>query len=387
MKKVAVFFPFEMGMRPFSGGVFKATVVLIKALVEYNYHVTLVLPKNNSGIEEYMSKHFPKVKLELINFEVPRRYKDASVIWRFPLTLRSLVRFMLSYRRVAKFLKKADFDVVYFQEIINWPFFKTAKSFSKRTILHVHTYRFGESKVLKSIIERICSKYVDAIISPTRSIAQIFEGIQDKVNIIPTPYMNSNSEDRPNEIHYKGENGRLVFGFVGRINRVKRIDNFLEVLWRLESQSKNKVKFLIIGDANNRGDLDYKRELYNMVRKMKLEHIVEFTGYVQDIEDVLTWIDVGVLLSRSEAISMAGLEFIFHNIPIIAYDVPGLNELIADGEGGVLVQDGNIKELTKVVERIVNDADYLEKLKKSCDIRKEIFSFENFSKKIKKVVC
>lgn len=389
-KRILVVFPFELGDYPFSGGIFKATVNLLKALDMENNKIELLLPINNRGIVDYLQKHFPKVQLISMNFDVPRRYSDARNFHRLVLFVNSIVRYFSALPKI-KTLFSNHYDVVYFQEVINWPFFKLAYKKSKKTILHVHGYRFTESPILVKLLRSKVNKFIDVVISPTISISKVFDNVPGtKCYVVRTPFSSKDvslEADNLTKLVSSIKNKKdLTFGFAGRINRIKRIDHFIKAIAKLEKGVKDGCTFLIAGRVNNPGDKQYEKELKTLTRKLGLENNVKFIGYVSNIEDFLQQIDFGVLLSESEALSMAGLEFVFHIKPLISYDAPGNNELIENQKGGLLVKNGDIEELSKAIRELFVNIELRESLLRSCVERQKLFSFNTFRESISNII-
>jgi len=91
------------------------------------------------------------------------------------------------------------------------------------------------------------------------------------------------------------------------------------------------TKFLIVG----KGDLEAR--LKNVVRNAGLERQVRFLGFREDVPMLLSLLDVFVLPSLSEGLSIALLEAMAAGKPVVATKVGGNPELVVDGETGYSV--------------------------------------------------
>ena len=154
----------------------------------------------------------------------------------------------------------------------------------------------------------------------------------------------------------------MNFVFVGRINRVKQIHYFLEAIVKLDKKMIEKIILWIIGKPNNEVDRLYKNELENYVGRYRLQNVVKFIGYVENVGDYLKTMNVGVLLSKSEALPMAGIEYMINGLPVIAFNNPGLRELIIDKYSGFLIKDNNLNELVKIIEFCILNPKELNKM-------------------------
>jgi glycosyltransferase involved in cell wall biosynthesis len=79
-----------------------------------------------------------------------------------------------------------------------------------------------------------------------------------------------------------------------------------------------------------------------------VEERVFFLGLRQDIPRILAMLDVFVLPSLSEGLSMAILEAMIAGKPVVATRVGGNPELVLDGETGFLVPPRDSQTLASV---------------------------------------
>jgi glycosyltransferase involved in cell wall biosynthesis len=84
-----------------------------------------------------------------------------------------------------------------------------------------------------------------------------------------------------------------------------------------------------------------------------LKEVVQFTGYRQDVPNLLIASDISVLPSRYEGIPRALMESMALGIPVIATDVPGSRTLIHSGENGILVKHDDASELAAAIRNLI----------------------------------
>jgi glycosyltransferase involved in cell wall biosynthesis len=65
---------------------------------------------------------------------------------------------------------------------------------------------------------------------------------------------------------------------------------------------------------------------------------VRFAGVLDDVRPALWAADVCVMTSTHEGLGMAALEAMSCGLPVVLYDVPGLRDLVREGQGGWLVE-------------------------------------------------
>ena len=159
-------------------------------------------------------------------------------------------------------------------------------------------------------------------VSPCR-VKVLYNGVDELPN-----YDRAQVEECRNELGLP-ESGQIV-GVVGNLYPVKGhqylIDGIPSVLAKCPGTS-----FVFAG----RGQLE--PELKAQVHRLGIERSVFFLGLRQDIPRILAMLDVFVLPSLSEGLSMAILEAMIAGKPVVATQVGGNPELVLHGETGFLV--------------------------------------------------
>jgi glycosyltransferase involved in cell wall biosynthesis len=110
-------------------------------------------------------------------------------------------------------------------------------------------------------------------------------------------------------------------------------------------------RLLIVGDG------PLMAELQSMATELELNKSVIFAGERQDIPTVLKAMDIYVLSSISEGISLTLIEAMSCELPVVATAVGGNPEVVVDKETGMLVPSENPAKLAeKILELIFNPA-------------------------------
>ena len=103
------------------------------------------------------------------------------------------------------------------------------------------------------------------------------------------------------------------------------------------------------------GELD--EELRGQVREMGLEKRVHFLGFRRDIPEIVCALDAFVLPSLKEGLSIAVMEAMALEKPVICSAIAGLPEVVRDGQTGFLVPPGDSEALRNALEKLFADAD------------------------------
>lgn len=386
MKKVAVIYPYDTGKSAFSGGVAKVAISNLIVLQEKGYQGYFLLPQGNSGLIKYVKKTFPNIEVVPVDFEILKLHVDTRGVWRYLNVIKATYRFLAKKNNLKKALLKISPDIIHYHEVTSFPFL--GYCIGAKIILHIHSYRFFSHKYLLPVMFRFINRYATILLSPTNSISKEAGKLTSiPIKHLDTPYLDLGATEYTPSEYLKDfvqmkKDGKIIFAFVGRLCSIKRIDHFIKALFLLDSSIKEKIAYCIIGKANTKGDELYLSNMLHYIEKNNLSQYIHFYGYINPVEQILDYVDVGVLLSESEAVSMVGIELMKYNIPILGYVVPGVCDFVIPGINGFLVSNGNIEKLAEVIQNIVNDKSSIEILKSSIPQEYTKYSLGEFIKNL-----
>lgn len=107
--------------------------------------------------------------------------------------------------------------------------------------------------------------------------------------------------------------------------------------------------FLLAGDGPER------EEMEKTARDLKVADRVLFLGQRNDIPELLNACDFFVLPSLLEGLPLSVLEAMSASKPVLATDIDGINEIIIDGENGLLVPPSDPKALAEKIKLLLSD--------------------------------
>ncbi len=132
-----------------------------------------------------------------------------------------------------------------------------------------------------------------------------------------------------------------------------------------------------------RGPLD--AQLRARARELGLAHAVTFTGHRDDAGSLLAAADVAALASRSEGLSTMLIEAMALGVPIVATNVGGIPEVVAepsvadgrdDSPAGILVAAGDAPALGDAIVQVAADATLRARLSRAGVRRAARFSID-----------
>ncbi|WNV88545.1 glycosyltransferase [Umezawaea sp. Da 62-37] len=104
------------------------------------------------------------------------------------------------------------------------------------------------------------------------------------------------------------------------------------------------------------GDGSLRPALERRAHELGLDGRVRFLGNRSDVADLLTATDATVLTSDWEGMPIAVLESLAAGRPVVATDVDGVREALADG-GGVVVPRGDPRAVADALRALLSDTD------------------------------
>lgn len=138
-------------------------------------------------------------------------------------------------------------------------------------------------------------------------------------------------------------------GIVGRLEKVKRVDLFLEMCAVLLRAAPERTwRFHVIGDGSRR------KELERSANVLGLEAAVTFHGHRPDSIACLAALDALIMCSDHEGMPMTPLESIAVGTPVVAHDVGGLSDILAGQGGGILTEDHTAAGYARAVLTLLN---------------------------------
>ena len=136
-------------------------------------------------------------------------------------------------------------------------------------------------------------------------------------------------------------------GFIGRLDPVKRLDWLLAEMVLVEQMRPGAVHLHLFGDGVERGHL--RRE----IERLGLRRIVTMHGAVARPQEALSQIGLLVLRSEAEGFGLVLIEAMAAGVPVIGTNVPGIRDVIVDGENGLLVSYASAKGMAAAILRAV----------------------------------
>ncbi len=233
---------------------------------------------------------------------------------------------------------------------------------------------YGLKRKLLMFMERISCRCATEIICVSHGIKEVL--IEDRItNKEPIVIWNGsvlgidmgkfNPDNITNKQGLREEYGigddDFVLTFVGRIVKDKGINELVEAFEYL-SLKYSDIKLLLIGWNEDKGNpvSDKTKEIIDNNKNIIV------TGPQSNIVPFLSITDLFVFPSYREGFGLSLMEAGAMNVPSIASNIPGCNEVVIDGKTGILIEPRSASAIIENVEKLYNDRELLKRIKLNC---------------------
>ncbi len=299
--------------------------------------------------------------IETIVFQ--NRYPcDPSFLWR-------LIRVILDYH----------VDVVHAHEfMMNVYGTLAARMTGRRSIATVHGKVYFWRKARRRVAYRMALKYATYFVAVSADLKQFVAQnlgvdaarIQVVYNgIDTTQFQNTRAQDARALLGF--DVGTPVIGSVGNLYPVKGYSDLLKAAVKV-TQALPQATFLIVGLFT-----EYTDQLKAEIAALHLENNVRLLGFREDIPALLSIMDLFVLPSLSEGLSLSVLQAMSSCKPVIVSGVGGNVEIIENEKTGILVPPQSSDLLAEKILFVLKEDDLARRMGEAARKRVEAaFSIE-----------
>lgn len=146
--------------------------------------------------------------------------------------------------------------------------------------------------------------------------------------------------------------GPLV-GLIGRLSRENGVEDLIAATPIVRAGCP-EVRFVVAGDGSEPGYLD---RLVAMAAEAGVGGTVHFLGFRCDVATILRALDVVVIPSHSEGMPLRLLDAMAAGRPIVATDIPGIREVVADGGTALMVPPRDPQGLAAAISELLAHPD------------------------------
>lgn len=204
-----------------------------------------------------------------------------------------------------------------------------------------HRYHNNNSKYLNILKNKYLN--IDYLFTLTKDMQKDYERIITNPNMIIKWV--PNMIIIPKEEVLKTKENNIIS--ISRLHPGKKVGDLVDIF----TKTKKTKQFFIIGDGEEYHNIEEK------INNLKLYKKVKLLGYQnqESIHKYLNESKILVMASKTEGLPMVILEALSLKLPCIAYDIPGLKDLIIDGENGFLIKENDQKTFARKIDLLLTD--------------------------------
>lgn len=366
---------------PFNLGGEQRVVSVIASLLSKNHDVTILCTNNKVKIDydlykldnkvkilfvprknDIFSKGMRKIRYELNNFNLK------TGIFRKSLKMQKIITYnKQQLKNIIEIINKEKFDVVIgVSRVYTLLVAQISDKIKAKVIGWQHStyeqyfktpgfdFYYKRNLVEESLKKLDC--YIVLTKCDEEKVRQEFE--------IDVKTMHNPRSFASKEI---SELNKKQFLAVGRFSYEKGFDMLLDS-FKIFSEKNKDWNLVIVGEGLERDNLQKQIKNYSLENRVKLEH---FTNNVKKY-----YLDSSALLlsSRLEGWGLVNVEAFEMGVPVIAYNLPAIQEIFNNEQVGIIVESFNIEKYADAMLKIAENDEYRKQLGKNAKERAKNFS-------------
>ncbi|TMT87016.1 glycosyltransferase family 1 protein [Haloterrigena sp. H1] len=190
------------------------------------------------------------------------------------------------------------------------------------------------SKMLTGYIEKRIAHNSDILVVRNNSVKSYWEEKVPTTDLMQIP-----TGIDINRYQNFGDESYILYG--GRLSKEKGVRYLVEAYAKLPPSTRSSYPLMIVGEGPE------EPQIRSLIKDLGIEDEVQLRSWLpkSEFHDLLARCSVYILPSLHEGMPVALLEAMGSSKPIIASDIPGVNNVVKDGETGYLFSSEDITQL------------------------------------------
>ncbi|MDD4992428.1 MAG: glycosyltransferase family 4 protein [Paludibacter sp.] len=275
------------------------------------------------------------------------------------LNYRKQIRNLSRFSKINKLIEKEEIDLVYSNSVTINMGFLLSRQFDCPHIWHIRetlqAYNFQYSLpdfFVKKIFDKGADKYI--VISdflsksysgflPENKVARIYNGLS-----LQDPEINPRNEFK----------GILEVAVVGIITEQKNQMDALKAIAGLKAEGITNIRLHLVGGNNK----EYLRVVEHYISANHIQDDVIIHGHQSNVQSILADMNIGLVCARDEAFGRVTIEYMLRGLPVIASKSGANEELVIDGQNGLLYTLNDVDELIEKLKFFLDNPQRLKKM-------------------------
>ncbi len=173
-------------------------------------------------------------------------------------------------------------------------------------------------------------------------------GVAVVTNAVPLPPAISDADSEATRNRLGVSPGDVLILAAGRFCEQKNFRDLLPVAERLKSQSV-PFRLVVAGDGELKQSLQERAQAAGLT-----DHLI-MPGNIHDLPQTMLASDIFVMTSLWEGLPLVLLEAMAASLPVVAYSIPGITEVVEEGATGLMASPGDTDTLANRLGGLLAD--------------------------------
>lgn len=229
------------------------------------------------------------------------------------------------------------------------------------TVKTTFWHQLGLDILKKDIIEKIVAKNVPFVIGNAPNCFDIFKNDyplpENKLNLLPQ-YLTLEIEKKDKNLIKQNLNiplDSIVIGMIAHYRVDKYFDLLVDAFANIIHKTNKKVHLVLLGNKDNdEASFNIYKKIINKTNQLDISNNVNVLSG-NDVNDILSILDISVLMSQIEGMPNSVMEYMAFGIPTVVSNHPGCKQLLEESEY-LIPNDITILQ-AKLLKLIENDSE------------------------------
>ena len=318
-----------------------------QVLISWGHEVTILTCSNRTVEYEFFGININRIRCPEIMHYGEQDKDEIALDLNYARTI---------HQGIEKIIQKKQVDLIQYTNLCGVSFYH---DFNIPSVLRLSSYAimwpatgYEERMSTRAEIERRAAERCDAIFAPSYIVANKFsKDIMRKVDVIETPFV-LETDEKDERVYIKLFKNRKYILFYGSLIEHKGVGVLANSIYEIMSKHKD-IYIAIIGD----GEQHWINDIYRNAKEYSERIIYHSALGFSQLIPIIVNAEFVVLPSLMENLSNACIETMALGQIVLGCNGASFEQLIDDGENGILCTKGDSRSLTDKTLELLNYSD------------------------------
>jgi len=340
-------------------------------------HTTYLTYLFNGVISQGINAFIAAPEVSKLNKDLKKKHPNKMFDIDFPGKPKEIFNIIKNIKKLKNIIIKEQIDVVHVNGTPDHKVVMLCKWFYKLNFRIIRT-KHDSFKIKQDwFANKLYGKYTDQMIVVSRFQYDhvITNDLQNKTTVIHNgidlEYFQPREKSKNLIKQFNIQDKDIVFVSVAGTALHKGWQFLVEAASRLDDELRSRIKIIVVGNSPKNEIIEQYINQFNM------QDNVIFTGFIDDVREVISIADIGFVLSQYEALSIACREMMAMGKPVLISNVGGLIENINNNQDGWIIKQKSTDEAQEFLQKI-EKLDLVNFSKLAIQKAKKEFGLDNF---------